>query len=66
MLAVRAIPGAKDVWNWPALFDYGDRYYDNEFALGNISTSGNHIRPYFANFYTAHKGSGVFGPVWGE
>ena len=64
-LAVRLIPGAKDVWNWDAYFDYEDRYSEAEIngdsnQVGGTGTRGvgtgkNQIPQFVADMYTNYR-----------
>ena len=59
VLAIQLIPGAKEAWNHPALFDYSDRYFDIETDSGatwGVGGGANQLRAFFADMYKAYSG----------
>ncbi|MGD7651639.1 MAG: hypothetical protein ACQCXQ_00390 [Verrucomicrobiales bacterium] len=49
--------GVQDLWNYPAAFDYYERFYGVE--KGNVSTGTNSIQPFVADMWSLHwDGSG--------
>jgi hypothetical protein len=42
-----------ETWNWPALFDYSDRYWMHEHR--NVSRGANSIQPFVAAMWTAYR-----------
>src|SRR5690606_28267276 len=45
--------GLERKWNWPATFDYYDRYWSKE--KNNSSTSANAIQPFVASMWKAYR-----------
>lgn len=54
VVAMNLLDGAEDVWNHPPLFDYMDRYYDEEKSRNRIDDGRNSIRPFYAEMYEAY------------
>jgi hypothetical protein len=70
ILAMQLIPGAKQVWNNPALFDYSDRYFLRESssdATWGVGGGANQLHPFFVDMYDPYRyvvtQSGDAGPM---
>jgi hypothetical protein len=55
VLAAR-IMGVENLWNYPAIFEYMDRFYAIE--KNNVSTSTNSIQPFVSSMWIAYRGTG--------
>jgi hypothetical protein len=53
--------GIESKWNYPAVFDYYDRFYAVE--KGNVASSTNSIQPFVSAMWNAYRGSGGTDPV---
>jgi len=64
-LAAHLTEGAVDAWNWPAYFDYVDRYFSIETGPdGNHGVGGtNGIDPFFYAMWNAYRHSEFTGPA---
>ncbi len=62
--------GLVETWNWPATFDYLDRYWTHEHR--NVSRGANSIQPFVAGMWSAYRHSApaklsddnVATPIW--
>ena len=53
-LATHLTPGAKEIWNWPAFFDYMDRAFGVEQSK-NKQAGTNAIPPFVVNMWKAYR-----------
>lgn len=53
-LMAHLTPGAVEAWNWPAFFDYTDRYE----SISGDSTGTNGVRPFVRSMWTAYRNLG--------
>jgi len=69
VLAARLM-GLQDEWNWPATFDYYDRYWTHE--QRNVSRGANSIQPFVAEMWRKYRNAtpaklsdaNVATPIW--
>jgi hypothetical protein len=50
-LMARLTPGAVDAWNWPAFFDYADRFWE----LGSPDRGTNAVQPFHRAMWEAYR-----------
>jgi hypothetical protein len=53
-LMAHLTPGAVDAWNWPAFFEYTDRYE----SISGTTTGTNGVKPFVRSMWTAYRQSG--------